>query len=46
MTALDVLSQDKLNAVVEARNRARDSWLIVENEFNKLDPAKKEQALK
>lgn len=33
--------QDKYNPVVEARNKAKENWLILENEYNKLDEAKK-----
>lgn len=40
MTAFDNLVSDKklLNTVIDARNRARDNWLLLENEYNKSKP--------
>lgn len=41
MGALEKLNQDKLPTVIETRDQAKQAWLELENEFNKLDPARK-----
>lgn len=41
MSAFDAILTEKANTVVDARNKAREGWLNLENEYNKLDPSKK-----
>jgi hypothetical protein len=44
MAAFNGLNSEKVNTVVDARNKARDAWLELENVYNKMDPSKKATA--
>ena len=41
MAALELLQSEKLAALVDSRNKAKEAWLTLENEYNKLDPSLK-----
>ena len=41
MLAFDLLNNDKLNPVIEARNAARKEWIELETAYNMMDKSKK-----
>ena len=41
MGVFENLKNEKLTSVIEARDSAKQAWLELENEFNKLEPARK-----